>query len=121
MSEAEETLVQDTDESEGSRPPLPPPNFEFLVYSLRLQAEMHLGLLPFGEQRKPDFELGRHNIDLLGVLQEKTKGNLSLEEQRSLDNCVTELRFRYVQARETHARNQAEQTNAEPKENSQTA
>ena len=116
MSEAEETLVQDTDGGEETRPQLPPPNFEFLVYSLRLQAELNLGLLPFGEKRQPDFELGRHNIDLLAVLQEKTKGNLSIEEQRSLDNCVTELRFRYVQARETHARSQAE-----TKENSQTA
>ena len=38
-----------------------------------------------------------HWIDLLIVLQEKTKGNLTLEESRQLDNMVTELRFRYVQ------------------------
>jgi hypothetical protein len=35
---------------------------------------------------------------MLGVLQEKTKGNLSLEEKRLLDNSLTELRFRYMQA-----------------------
>ena len=106
MSEADENLVPDVDEgeefaeSEGTRPALPPANFDFLVYSLRLQAELNLGLLPFGDKRKPDFELGRHNIDLLAVLQEKTKGNLTIEEQRSLDNSVTELRFRFVQAKE---------------------
>src|SRR5215831_13342092 len=99
MSETDENLVPEVDESEepaesgGPRPALPPANFDFLVYSLRLQAEMNLGLLPFGEKRKPDFELGRHNIDLLAVLQEKTKGNLTIEEQRSLDNSLTELRF----------------------------
>ena len=37
---------------------------------------------------------------MLGVLQEKTKGNLTLEEQRLLENSLTELRFRYVQALE---------------------
>ena len=113
MSDAEETLVPDTDD-EDTRPELPPPDFDFLVYSLRLQAELNLGLLPFGDKRKPDFELGRHNIDLLAMLQEKTNGNLTIEEQRSLDNSVTELRFRWVQARETHARA------AQAKENSQT-
>lgn len=125
MSEADENLVPDTEEEEGARPQLPPPDFEFLVYSLRLQAELNLGLLPFGEKRKPDFELGRHNIDLLAVLQEKTKGNLSIEEQRSLDNSVTELRFRFVQARESHARAQTEKEQQEKekqlKENPQSA
>jgi hypothetical protein len=79
------------------RPPLPPATFDFLVYSLRMQAEMSLGLLPFGEEAKADLSLARHHIDLLAMLQEKTKGNLSLEEQRALDNSVTELRFRYIQ------------------------
>jgi len=87
------------------RPELPPPDFDFLVYSLRLQAELNLGMLPFGagggeERHDPDFELARHNIDLLAMLQEKTRGNLTVEEQRALDNSVTELRFRFVQAQE---------------------
>jgi|SRR5580698_9093614 hypothetical protein len=87
------------------RPELPPPDFDFLVYSLRLQAELNLGILPFGagpgeDRSDPDFDLARHNIDLLAMLQEKTKGNLTAEEQRALDNSVTELRFRFVQAKE---------------------
>lgn len=104
MSDAEEQLVQDEDDDDDVRPELPPADFDFLVYSLRLQAELNMGLLPFGENRKPDFELGRHNIDLLAMLQEKTKGNLSAEEQHSLDNSVTELRFHWVQASERQAR-----------------
>jgi hypothetical protein len=91
----------------GSRPEMPPPTFDFLIYSLRLQAELSLGILPFGpegeEKQEPDFGLARHNIDLLAMLQEKTKGNLSIEEQRALDNSLTELRFRFVQAREKPA------------------
>lgn len=81
--------------------PLPPASFEFLVVSMRAQAEMHMGLYHFGpesERPKPNLNLSRHAIDMLGILQEKTKGNLSLEEQRLLENSLTELRFRYVQA-----------------------
>jgi hypothetical protein len=101
MSEiVENTPPEPLDGADHPRPPLPPADFDFLIYSLRLQAEMSLGLLPFGEPPKPDFELARHNIDLLAILQEKTKGNLSLEEQRGLDNSVMELRFRFVQAKE---------------------
>jgi hypothetical protein len=82
--------------------PLPPPSFGFLVLSLRAQAEMQLGLMQFGEEEKaePDLLLARHTIDLLGILLEKTKGNLSLEEHRMLENSLTELRFRFVQVSE---------------------
>jgi hypothetical protein len=82
--------------------PLPPASFSFLVLSLRAQAEMQLGLMHLGGEEKPetDLPLARHTIDLLGILLEKTKGNLQLEEQRLLENSLTELRFRYVQAAE---------------------
>lgn len=85
-----------------NRIPLPPASFEFLIFSLRAQVEMQLGLMAFGEEEKPkpNLELARHHIDMLAVLQQKTKGNLSLEEQRHLDNTVTELRFRFVQVSE---------------------
>jgi hypothetical protein len=90
--------LQDSFEDGDSRPELPPADFDFLVYSLRIQAEINMGLLPFGEKQEPDYELARHHIDLLAMLQEKTKGNLTVAEQTALDNSVTELRFRFVQA-----------------------
>lgn len=80
--------------------PVPPPTFDYLVFSIRAQAELQLGLLHFGEEKdrpKPNLRLAQHAIDLLGVLRDKTKGNLSLEEDRFLENSLTELRFRYVQ------------------------
>jgi len=88
--------------SEADSPPLPPPTFSFLVLSLRTQAEVHLGLMHFGEEEKPqpNLPLARHAIDLLGVLLEKTKGNLAMEERRLLENSLTELRFRFVQVSE---------------------
>lgn len=102
MIPEQEAKGEDFEDDYESRPELPPADFDFLVYSLRLQAELNLGILPFGgasgdETPEADFELARHNIDLLAMLQEKTKGNLSDEERRALDNSVTELRFRFVQ------------------------
>jgi len=83
--------------------PIPPPTFEFLVFSLKMQAEMRLGLVNFGDEEKdakPDLPSARHAIDLLAMIAEKTKGNLSLEEQRLIENSLTELRFRFVQISE---------------------
>jgi hypothetical protein len=91
----------DTPEKQEGRPfPIPPASFEFLAESLRLQAEMQMGLMRLGDEEEPpaDLELARHTIDLMAMLQEKTRGNLSLEEQRLLENSLTLLRFRYVQA-----------------------
>lgn len=85
---------------EEYRAPLPPASFSFFVLSLRAQCEMQLGLMHFGgeeEKPQPELALARHTIDLMGVLLDKTKGNLSLEEQRVLENSLTELRFRFVQ------------------------
>ena len=65
---------------------------------------MHLGMYHFGEEKdrpQPDFRIARHSIDLLAMLQEKTRGNVTIEEQRLVDNALTELRFRFVQAMES--------------------
>ena len=76
---------------------LPAPSFEFLIWSLRLQTESHLGLAPWSDDKPTlNLSLARHSIDLLAMLQEKTRNNLSLEEQRTLENTLTELRFRYI-------------------------
>ena len=72
----------------------PPAKFEVLVMSLAMQARMDLGLdAPAGYT--PNLDMARHAIDMLGILQDKTKGNLSSVEKRTLDNTVTELRFEY--------------------------
>ena len=85
--------------------PLPPATFEFLILSLKAQTEMHLGMYHFGAEEKdrpePDFRIARHTIDMLAMLQEKTRGNVNLEEQRLIENSLTELRFRFVQAMES--------------------
>ena len=87
-------------EEETTDFPMPPPTFEFLVLDIATAARLHLGLLHFGEEKdrpKPNLAAAQHAIDLLAMLLEKTHGNLDLDEQRMLENSLTELRFRYVQ------------------------
>jgi hypothetical protein len=94
--------------------PLPPVTFEFFTASLKMQTEMHLGLFHFGqpdENAGPDFRLARHSIDLLALMEQKTRGNLTMEEQRFLENTLTELRFRFVQALE---KSNSEKSKIEP-------
>jgi hypothetical protein len=94
--------------------PIPPATFEFLVLSLKMQAEMQLfGGPPGGDSTDdsgPDLGAARHAIDMLAMLSEKTRGNLSMEEQRLIENSLTELRFRYV-----HAVKEAAKSASEPK------
>lgn len=99
--------------------PFFPATLEFLILSLKTQTEMHLGLLQTGEEQdrpKPEFGIARHSIDLLAMLQEKTKGNCTIEEQRLLDNAVTELRFRYVQVMQQQPAEASSDTSEEKKE-----
>lgn len=86
-----------------------PATFDFLVASLRIQAEVQLGMLRLGEENppEPNLPMARHSIDMLAMLEEKTRGNLTLEEERDLKNCLTELRFRYVQVAERLAAERA--------------
>jgi hypothetical protein len=81
---------------------IPPADFAFLVESILMQTQMQLGLLHMDgeEDIEPNLPIARHSIDLLAMLQDKTDGNLTSEEQRLLENGLTELRFRFVQVSE---------------------
>ena len=85
-------------EEEQPRGPLPEGNFAALVSMLTTQALFALGLLQVKGQdkREPDLELAKYNIDMLQTLQEKTKGNLSPEEETVLSNTLNDLRMGYV-------------------------
>lgn len=91
-----EKISTEGDRPQSTPPPAPPPaKFETLIVLLSVEVQAALGLVA-PESLAPDLPLAQHMIDLLAVLQEKTKGNLTLEEQRLLENTLTELRFRYV-------------------------
>jgi len=78
---------------------LPPASFPLLVSMFSTQAMVALGLIPNPMTNKPDLQpaLARHYIDLLAVLEEKTKGNLEQEEDQMITQTVHELRMIYVQ------------------------
>lgn len=74
------------------------PTFINLLMFVASPAAAALGLTehPGMAGREVDLELAKHCIDLLGSLHEKTRGNLSLEEQQTLDGLLAELRMQYL-------------------------
>jgi len=100
QEEAEKETEKDEDKDEDRpRGPLPEGNFAALVSMLTTQALFSLGLLQIKGQdkREPDLELAKYNIDMLETLEEKTKGNLTKEEETVLTNTLNDLRMGYVQ------------------------
>jgi len=73
-----------------------PIDFNILILSLSTSALMQMGEGPDDEPAEADLNLARQTIDLLGVLEEKTRGNLTGEEERLLQQILTDLRVRYV-------------------------
>jgi hypothetical protein len=70
------------------------------VLSLASSAFVHLGDAPHpetGESVPPNLPLAHQAIDILAMLREKTKGNLTQEEEKFLENLLTDLRLRFVQ------------------------
>jgi hypothetical protein len=78
---------------------LPSIDFTTFVASLSHSAMMHLGEAPplEGHPAETNFPLARQTIDLLGVLEEKTKGNLTGDEERILTHALFDLRTRFVE------------------------
>ena len=75
------------------------PNFAVFLSSLSMQAMMALGELPLPgtDARHEDLDQARYLIDILGMLQEKTRNHLTAEEGQFLENALYELRLRYTQ------------------------
>ncbi len=82
--------------------PMPSGNFAALVSMLVTQALFSLGAIKMegGEGKEPDLELAKYNIDMLETLEEKTKGNLTEQEQKVLSNTLNEIHMAYVKAAE---------------------
>ena len=79
-------------------PDLPTLDFSTFDLSIIGSAYVHLGDAPNPEgEPEGNQQLARQDIDLLGLLQEKTRGNLTGEEERLLDQALYDLRMRYVE------------------------
>jgi Domain of unknown function (DUF1844) len=75
-----------------------PASFVSFVMSIASNAASALGMMehPVTHQREVDVELGKHWIDILGMLQKKTEGNLTPQERRMLEGLLADLRMQYV-------------------------
>lgn len=79
---------------------IPPADFGTLVQMFSMQAMVSLGAIPHPASGKPEVQLplARHFIDLLSVVESKTKGNLSREEALLLDGSLHSLRMLYLES-----------------------
>ena len=82
----------------AGRGPLPPGDFAALISMLMTQALFAMGFLQIKgqEAKEPDLEMAKYNIDMLQTLEEKTKGNLTEQEQKVLSDTLNQLRMAYV-------------------------
>jgi hypothetical protein len=86
----------------------PAMNFEQIVHSVYMTALLQLGgATPEGEQPRIDLMGARQSVDMLAVLGEKTKGNLTPEETRLLDTALFELRMGFLEITQALARSAA--------------
>lgn len=82
------------------RQELPPINFSTFIISLSTQALMHLGEMsnPVTGQVEKDVEVAKQTIDIIGMLGEKSKGNLDETEEQLVREVLYNLRMKYVEA-----------------------
>ena len=75
-----------------------PASFLNFLMSIASNAASALGMMehPVTHQREVDIELGKHWIDVLGMLEQKTRGNLTAQEQKMLAGLLSDLRMQYV-------------------------
>ena len=80
--------------------PLPEISFINFLFSLSTSALIQLGEIedPISQKMARNLPLAKQTIDLIGMLKEKTKGNLSPDEEKLMENILYDLRIRYVKA-----------------------
>lgn len=78
---------------------LPPADFRTLISTMVTQAMFAMGMIPDPQtgRRMASLDMARHHIDMLSVIETKTKGNLDEEETKLLTSALYELRMQYVQ------------------------
>jgi hypothetical protein len=103
LAKQEEAKQKKTTEEKAGHGVLPGGDFAALISMLVTQALFSLGMVQIegqDEKKEPDLALAKYNIDMLETLQEKTKGNLSKEEEKVLENTLGQVRMAYVKAAE---------------------
>jgi hypothetical protein len=96
-------VVEANEKPQSRGETLPHIDFSTFVLSLSHSALMHLGEAPHPEtgQVEKNLILARQTIDLIAMLEEKTKGNLAGDEERLIGQILFDLRMRYVELSKT--------------------
>jgi hypothetical protein len=82
-------------------PAMPEIDFGMFVMSLASSVLVHLGEIehPDSHERHANLALAKQTLDILGMLKDKTRGNLTQEETQVLENLLYDLRMKYVDAK----------------------
>lgn len=93
-----ERLAENTQDEPGRQTPLPEADFSALLQMITTQAIICFGGMkePGGREIPPHLDMAKHYIDLLGVIETKTAGNLEPDEKQMLDTTLHQLRMAYV-------------------------
>jgi hypothetical protein len=108
-SKAEKVREQNTSgaaekKTEG-RHTLPEVDFNFFVLSLSSSAMMQMGVIPnpLTKKKEKNMEIAKQTIDIIAMLENKTKGNLTQEEDQFLSSILYDLRMKFVEENEEKA------------------
>lgn len=98
--EAEKQSQGKPSDAQEPRPPLPQPSLKTFVSGLAGQVLIDLGLFenPATGKKQKNLEQAKYSIDLLEILKDKMKGNLTDEEEKLIGTILYDLRMRYVEA-----------------------
>lgn len=91
-------FVMNEDKAGEEKCPMPELTFSTFIFSLNSSALVHLGVInePSTNRSMKDLVLAKQTIDILGILEEKTRGNLTGDEEKLLKNILHDLRLMYV-------------------------
>lgn len=97
-TEKEKAGKEEAQQDKSRHGPLPKGDFAALISMLVTQALFALGMLQVEGQegKEPDLELAKYSIDMLDTIEKKTKGNLTEEEEKVLENTLGQVRMAYV-------------------------
>lgn len=94
-----EKLSAEVESTHGDMGPIPEASFAEIVQLLAYQAMIGLGGMrtPDGREVPPNFDMAKHHIDLLAILEQKTDGKLESQEKEMLNTTLYQLRMAYVE------------------------
>lgn len=98
-TENQEKKVESSEKKEKRAGRLPELSFSTFIFSLGSSALVQLGEIPdpVTQKHETNLDLAKQTIDILGMLQQKTKGNLTGEEEQVMENLLYDLKLIFVQ------------------------